>query len=115
KEKLPEFLKSPILLSFILICFTISEMAMHETGMLAVTVMGLTLARTKKLVASIGGTGDFVENASVLLTSTVFILLTFSLSKEVICQVRPVSVIALVVVMLFNVRTASIWLTTIGS
>src|SRR5699024_1387975 len=52
KEKLPEFLKSPILLSFILICFTISEMAMHETGMLAVTVMGLTLARTKKIVAS---------------------------------------------------------------
>lgn len=115
KEKLPEFLKSPILLSFILICFTISEMAMHETGMLAVTVMGLTLARTKKIVASIGGTGDFVENISVLLTSTVFILLTSSLSREVIGQVLSVSVIAFVVVMLFIVRPASIWLATIGT
>lgn len=115
KGMLPEFLKSPILLSFILICFTVSEMAMHETGMLAVTVMGLTLARTKKYVASIGGTGNFVENISVLLTSTVFILLTSSLSREVIGQVLSVSVIAFVVVMLFIVRPVSIWLATIGT
>lgn len=115
KELLPEFLKSPILLSFILISFSISELLMNETGMLAVTIMGLTLARTKKDIASIGGTGDFVENISVILTSTVFILLTSSLSREVIGQVLTVPILAFVAVMLFIVRPLSIWVSTIGT
>jgi len=115
KGLLPEYLKSPILLAFILISFTISEMVINETGMLAVTVMGLTLARTKKYVASIGGTGEFVENISILLTSTVFILLTSSLSREIIGDVLTFSIIAFVVVMLFIVRPLSIWISTIGT
>src|SRR5699024_9758931 len=115
KGMLPEYLKSPILLAFIIICFSVSEVVMHETGMLAVTVMGLTLARTKKYVSSIGGTGEFVENASVFLTSTVFILLTSSLSREVIGEVLTISIIAFVIVMLFIVRPISIWIATIGT
>src|SRR5699024_10376004 len=115
KSMLPEYLKSPILLAFIFICFSVSEVVMHETGMLAVTVMGLTLARTKKYVSSIGGTGEFVENASVLLTSTVFILLTSSLSREVIGDVLTIAIIAFVIVMLFIVRPISIWIATIGT
>src|SRR5699024_7082674 len=78
----PEYLKSPIILSFVLICFTLGEVVMHETGMLAVTVLGLVLGRTKKYVSSIGNISHFVENISVILTSTVFILLTASLTRE---------------------------------
>lgn len=46
---------------------------MHETGMLAVTVMGITLARMKKYISSIGDIRHFNENISVLLTSTVLL------------------------------------------
>ncbi|WP_153461707.1 MULTISPECIES: sodium:proton antiporter [Sediminibacillus] len=111
----PEYLKSPIMLAFVLICFTAAEVIMHETGMLAVTVMGLTLARTKRYVSSIGNISHFVENISVMLTSTIFILLTASLSRETIAEIFTLPIIGFVVVMLFLVRPLSIWLSTIGT
>ncbi|GIO24052.1 sodium:proton antiporter [Oceanobacillus sp. J11TS1] len=112
----PEYLKSPVIIAFVLLCFTLAEVVMHETGMLAVTVMGLTLARTKKYVSSIGhDVSHFVENISVLLTSTVFILLTASLSRETIAEMFSWPIIGFVLVMLFVVRPLSIWLSTIGT
>ena len=71
KGKVPEYLKAPILLVTVLLCFGIADEVMHETGMLAVTVMGITLARMKKYISSIGDIRHFNENISVLLTSTV--------------------------------------------
>jgi len=113
KGLFPEYLKSPLILSFVLICFTLSEVVMHETGMLAVTVLGLTLGQTKKYVSSIGDISHVVENISVILTSTVFILLTASLTRETIAEVFTWPIISFVLVMLFIVRPLSIWLTTI--
>lgn len=111
----PEYLKSPIILAFVLICFTFAEMIMNETGMLAVTVMGLTLGWAKKHVSSIGNVHHFVEGISVLLTSTVFILLTASLSRETIMEIFTWPILLFVLVMLFVVRPISIWLPTIGT
>lgn len=111
----PEFLKSPIILAFVLLCFTAAEMIMHETGMLAVTVMGLTLGWAKKHVSSLKNFHHFIEGVSVLLTSTVFILLTASLARETILQIFSWSILTFVLVMLFVVRPISIWLTTIGT
>ncbi|MGM8364355.1 cation:proton antiporter [Virgibacillus sp. W0181] len=115
KGLFPEYLKSPIILALVLICFTLAEVVMHETGLLAVTVLGLTLGRTKKYVSSIGNVSHFIENVSVLLTSTVFILLTASLAKETIAQVFTLPIIGFVLAMLFIVRPISIWLPTIGT
>ncbi|GAA0428117.1 sodium:proton antiporter [Lentibacillus halophilus] len=115
KGLFPEFLKSPIVLSFVLLCFGGSEVIMHETGMLAVTVMGLTMARTKKDITSIGNVSHFVENISVILTSTIFILLTASLTRETILEVFTIPIIGFVLIMLFVVRPLSIWITTIGT
>lgn len=111
----PEYLKSPIILAFVLLCFSLAEVVMEETGMLAVTVMGLTLARSKRYVSAIGNVGHFVENISVLLTSTIFILLTASLSRATIAEVFTLPIIGFVIVMLFVVRPLSIWISTIGT
>ncbi|MFC0302113.1 cation:proton antiporter [Virgibacillus soli] len=111
----PEYLKAPITLTFVLLCFTIAEVIMHETGMLAVTVMGLTLGRAKKHISALGNISHFVENISVMLTSTVFILLTASLARETIGQIFTLPIIAFVLVMLFVVRPLSIWIPTIGT
>lgn len=113
KGLFPEYLKSPLILSFVLICFTLAEVSMHETGMLAVTVLGLTLGWTKKYVSAIGDIGHVVENISVILTSTVFILLTASLTRDTIAEVFTWPIISFVLVMLFIVRPLSIWLSTI--
>lgn len=115
KGQFPEYLKSPVILAFVLLCFTMAEVIMHETGMLAVTVMGLVLGRTKRYVSSIGNVGHFVENISVMLTSTVFILLTASLARETIAQVFTWQILGFVLVMLFVVRPLSIWISTIGT
>jgi NhaP-type Na+/H+ or K+/H+ antiporter len=115
KGLFPEYLKSPIIFCFVLICFVIGEVIMHETGMLAVTIMGLTLARSKKYVHSIGSIGHFMENISVMLTSTVFILLTASLTRETIMETFTWPIILFVIAMLFLVRPLSIWLSTIGT
>lgn len=115
KGQFPEYLKSPVILAFVLLCFTMAEVIMHETGMLAVTVMGLVLGRTKRYVSSIGNVGHFVENISVMLTSTVFILLTASLARDTIAQVFTWKIIGFVLVMLFIVRPLSIWISTIGT
>src|SRR5699024_1272657 len=113
KGLFPEYLKSPLILSFVLICFTLSEVVMHETGMLAVTILGLTLGQTKRYVSSIGDISHVVENISVILTSTVFVLLTASLTRETIAEVFTWPIISFVLVMLFIVRPLSIWLATI--
>lgn len=115
KGLIPEYLKSPIVLCFVLICFMIGEVIMHETGMLAVTVMGLSLARTKKYVHSIGSIGHFMENISVMLTSTVFILLTASLTRETVFEIFTWPIISFVLVMLLFIRPLSIGISTIGT
>ncbi|PIC58388.1 sodium:proton exchanger [Sporosarcina sp. P12(2017)] len=115
KGQFPEYLKSPVILAFVLLCFTMAEIIMHETGMLAVTVMGLVLGRTKRYVSSIGNVGHFVENVSVMLTSTVFILLTASLGRETLSQIFTLPIIGFVLVMLFVVRPLSIWISTVGT
>ncbi|PIC71575.1 sodium:proton exchanger [Sporosarcina sp. P17b] len=115
RGQFPEYLKSPVILAFVLLCFTMAEVIMHETGMLAVTVMGLVLGRSKRYVSSIGNVGHFVENVSVMLTSTVFILLTASLARETIAQIFTLPIIGFVLVMLFVVRPLSIWISTIGT
>ena len=115
RGQFPEYLKSPVILAFVLLCFTMAEVIMHETGMLAVTVMGLVLGRSKRYVSSIGNVGHFVENVSVMLTSTVFILLTASLGRETIGQIFTLPIIGFVLVMLFVVRPLSIWISTIGT
>ncbi|HLR14220.1 MAG TPA: sodium:proton antiporter [Bacillota bacterium] len=115
KGMFPEFLKSPIILVFVLLCFTLAELIMHETGMLAVTVMGLTIGWARKRVSSVGNIHHFVEGISVMLTSTVFILLTASLSRTTISQIFSWEILAFVIVMLFLVRPISIWLPTIGT
>ncbi|WP_461611838.1 cation:proton antiporter [Cytobacillus kochii] len=115
KGLFPEYLKSPITLSLVFICFGISEVIMHETGMLAVTVMGLVLAREKKRVSALGNISHFIESVSVILTSTIFILLTASLTRETIAEVFSIQIIGFVIVMLFVVRPLSIWISTIGT
>src|SRR5699024_1687001 len=66
----PDYLKSPIILSPVLLCFVMAELIMNETGMLPVTVMGLTMGWARKHVSSIGNIHHFIEAVSVLLTST---------------------------------------------
>ena len=108
----PEYLKPPVLLALVLICFETANMLQHEAGLLAVTAMGVTIANSR--IASINELRLFKENITVVLVSGVFIILTANLTMESI-RALDWSVFWLLIAMLFVVRPLSVFLATIGS
>ncbi len=107
----PEYLKSPLVFAAVIACFTIADEITHETGLLAVTAMGMTLANIR--ISSIQDMRHFKENISILLISTIFIMLTASLTRGTLLQIFRPEIIGYVLLMLFIVRPLSIFLSTI--
>ncbi len=111
--QIPEFLKSPMVFGVVLLTFVISDIVMHETGLLAVTAMGMVMANMN--ISSINDMRHFKETMSILLISSVFMMLTDSLSMDVLFEIFNWSIILFVLAMLFIVRPLSIWLSTTGT
>ena len=86
---------------------------MQQTGLLAVTAMGMTMANMH--LTSIKEIRHFKENISVLLISGIFVMLTASLNPHILIEIFNVNIILYVVVMLIVVRPLSIWVSTIGT
>ena len=66
-------------------------------------------------ISSIEQVKHFNENISILLTSSVFVMLTSSLSRSILVDIFQLKIILFVLSMLFIVRPLSIWLSTIGT
>src|SRR5699024_12469041 len=66
---IPEFLKSPIVFIVVIMYFTVADEIMHETGLLSVTAMGLTLANMG--ISSVADMRHLKENISILLISEI--------------------------------------------
>lgn len=113
KGRVPEYLKAPILFGVVLFVFVISDMIMHETGLLAVTAMGMTMANMP--LTTLQDIRHFKENMSVLLISGIFVMLTASLDRAILIEILNPEILTYVLVMLFVVRPLSIWVSTIGT
>ncbi|MCA8894111.1 MAG: sodium:proton antiporter [Parvularculaceae bacterium] len=109
---IPEYLKPPVLLVLVLVCFEMANLLQDEAGLLAVTAMGVTLANSK--VASIDELRLFKENIAVLLVSGVFIMLTANLTGDMLHGLGWRDV-AFVAAMLFVVRPLTVIISTIGA
>lgn len=101
----PEFLKAPVLFVAVICAFVASNLVQRETGLLAVTVMGVSLANMR--LASFRDFHKFKENITVLLISGVFILLSASLDLNVFRQFE-LRFLAFLAVLLFVVRPATV-------
>ena len=108
----PEYLKPPILLALVLVCFELANLLQHEAGLLSVTAMGVTLANSK--IASINDLRLFKENITILLVSGVFIILTANLTMDSI-RALDWSAFWFLVAMLFVVRPLTVFISTIGA
>ncbi|SEN39093.1 sodium/proton antiporter, CPA1 family [Peptostreptococcus russellii] len=113
EDYFPEYLKAAMVLCLVIVAFTLSELFSHETGLLAVTVMGVVMANMK--IPTLDDILHFNENISIILTSSVFIMLTASLSRDVLLNIFQPGIILFVLAMLFIVRPLSIWISTIGT
>lgn len=108
----PEYLKPPVLLVLVLLCFEVANLLQHEAGLLAVTAMGVTMANSK--IASINDLRLFKESIAVLLVSGVFIILTANLTFESF-QLLDWRAIGFILAILFIVRPLTVFVATIGA
>lgn len=108
---IPEYLKSPVVLAWVLIIYVIANIVADETGLLAVTAMGMTMANTK--FASMVEMRRFKENIAIILVSGVFVVLTATLTPEILMTfVTDWKIIAFVLAMMIVVRPVAVMLST---
>lgn len=111
---IPEFLKVPVLFTLVIGVFVLTNQIEHEAGLVAVTVMGVTLANRD--VSSIRSIHPFKENVAILLVSGIFILLSASIKWEEMSylqtSVRP---LLFLLALLFLVRPATVLISLLGS
>ena len=73
RQLIPEFLQNFAVLSAVLLAFSISNTLTHESGLLAVTIMGIVLGNVRDI--HIDDILDFKENLTTVLVSVLFVLL----------------------------------------
>jgi len=111
RDDVPEFLKAPVTLAFVLLCYDVANLAQHEAGLLATTLLGMTLGNMQ--LRSIEELRRLKEYVSILLVSGIFVILTANLDPHILTRLdwRSAVLIALVV---FAVRPVSVLLSTVG-
>lgn len=109
---IPEYLQNLATLSCVFIVFTLSNAAAHESGLLAVTLMGMWMANQKDL--HLAEILNFKEDLTVVLLSGLFILLAARLQLPEIIALGFTPIL-LLLVMQFIARPASIWASAWGS
>ncbi|MEM7178809.1 MAG: sodium:proton antiporter [Pseudomonadota bacterium] len=73
----PEYMKAPILFVAVLAVYASTDFVLHESGLLAVTVMGIVMANMR--LPSLAELVRFKEQVTVLLVSGVFVILAATL------------------------------------
>jgi NhaP-type Na+/H+ or K+/H+ antiporter len=111
KYWLPDFLHGAFFLVMALVSFAISNHFRDESGLVAVTVLGIALANQKRV--SVEHVLEFKENLRVLLIGCLFILLGSRLKISDLTEIGWVA-IPFLIAMIVIVRPVSIWIATIG-
>ena len=112
KQYVPQYLRNIFTLISVFAIFVISEMIESESGLLAVTVMGITMANMKDM--DIDNILDFKESLSVLLISALFIILAARIELHELIHVGWPAIILLGII-IFVARPVSVFASSIGS
>ena len=108
----PEFMKVPVLFAVLLGVFALSDSILHESGLLAVTVMGIWLANAD--LPSYTEMRRFKEHATILLVSGVFILLAANMDFDTLAMLEW-KALAFVAVVVLLVRPLTVFLSLAGT
>ena len=113
RDAVPHYLLNVFVLAYVLMVFVLSDVLAHESGLLAVVVMGLVLAN--KEVPRIKEILSFKESLSVLLISILFILLSANMDMDELRLLyedwRPIALFGFVALIL---RPLSVFASTAG-
>ena len=108
----PEYMKVPVLFVLILGVYALSDAALHESGLLAVTVMGFVVGNAR--LPALRELKRFKEHITVILVSGVFILLAASMEWEMLSRLN-FSALIFVLLIMFIARPAAVFLSLIGT
>ena len=108
----PDFLQNSISIMIVILSFTLSNIFQSESGLFAVTVMGIVLANQK--YANIKHIIEFKENLRVLLISSLFIILSAKLNMDILTGFDWHELYFLLV-LFFVARPVSVFVSTFGS
>ena len=113
KKVIPHYLLNVFTLATVLGVFVLSDAFAHESGLLAVVVMGLVLGNTN--VPNLKELLYFKESLSVLLISILFILLGANINFEDLLLVANWESAILFAVVVFVVRPLGVFISSINS
>ncbi len=108
----PEFLKAPTILCCVLVFYEAGNMIQEETGLVSVTVLGMTLANSR--IASIEEIRRFKEYITIVLTSGLFVILTATLEPSVIKAIN-LKFVFFILAVLFIVRPLTVFIAMLGT
>ncbi len=113
KKFIPHYLLNVVSLSTVLLVFVESEIFAHESGLLAVVVMGMVLGNGK--LNNLKELLYFKESLSVLLISILFILLAANINIEDLMLLYTWKTAALFALVVFLIRPLAVFVSTHGS
>ena len=78
----PEYLKAPVVIVWVLMVYVVANLIGEETGLLAVTALGITIANSG--YAGVVELRRFKETIAIMLVSGVFVILTATLTPTIL-------------------------------
>jgi len=112
RQMIPEYLQNYAVLAAVLFAFSVSNVITHESGLLAVTIMGIALGNMRGV--HIDDILDFKESLTTVLVSVLFILLAARLHWPLPDGMLGAG-IALFVIAQLVVRPLTVLLSSLGS
>lgn len=113
RQWVPHYLLNVFALASVLGVFILSDVFAHESGLLAVVIMGMVLGNSKS--AYLKELLYFKESLSVLLISILFILLAANINMEDLYLIYRWETLALFGIIVFIIRPIGVFLSTHGS
>ncbi len=113
RNLVPHYLLNVVSLSVVLLVFVESDLFAHESGLLAVVVMGMVLGNMN--LPNLKELLYFKESLSVLLISILFILLAANINIEDMELIYNWKTAILFIIIVFVIRPLAVFLSTRGS
>ena len=113
KQWIPHYLLNVFALASVLGVFVLSDSFSHESGLLAVVIMGMVLGNSKSKYLK--DLLYFKESLSILLISILFILLSANINFEDLMLIYKWETLALFAVIVFIIRPIGVLLSTYNS
>ncbi|MRX64365.1 cation:proton antiporter [Maribacter luteus] len=113
KSLIPHYLLNVVSLSVVLLVFVESDIFAHESGLLAVVVMGMVLGNMN--LPNIKELLYFKESLSVLLISILFILLSANINMSDLELIYNWNTAILFLIVVFLIRPLGVFLSASGS